>query len=378
MKPGDVGLQPIQPAIPGEPAGDPQLADRQPGRHDRGGDVTDGEVGRLEDRPGQLRPTVSQGQPDERAAGRRVPDRRPLAGQVGQEDEPVGGRADRQRLGDQPRGRRRRRGPGPTREASRGPCRWRSSRRRGTSARGSGPPPRRPPGPRPDGPCRRRSRRSSHRCRWRRRARAAPRRGSWRARRPSPPRPGSRRAARARPPARRGAGRGPSPIGPGAASRSTRSPVVAARSRSGWTRPGRSVSAATPDRRRAIHSQLARYQRAPPATAGSCRSAQRALGRMPRTQPLSPVASARAVSSSPARVSSQVSAGSDRSTRRVGRHEGRTLPVGADPLDDHRSGRRAGARRSSSGWRPTSPPGPAPRHPTRRRSRSGRRPGRGR
>ena len=90
--------------------------------------------------------------------------------------------------------------------------------------------------------------------------------------------------------------------------RSTASPVRAIDAGCGWTCPGRLVSAATPDSRRATHSQLARYQRAPDATDGRWRCAQSALGRIPRTQPASPVSAARAASSAAARVSSQVTA----------------------------------------------------------------------
>ena len=90
-------------------------------------------------------------------------------------------------------------------------------------------------------------------------------------------------------------------------------PVRDAIVRSGWTCPGRLVSAATPVSRSPTHSQLARCQRASASAPRSWRSTHSAFGRMPRTQPPSPVAASRSASSRPERVSSQVIA------RRTGR-----------------------------------------------------------
>ena len=74
-KPVTSALSRLRPGSRGQPAGHAQLAHRDPGGHDRGGDVAQREVGGLEDRPGEMRPPVTEGQPDEGSPGGRVPDR---------------------------------------------------------------------------------------------------------------------------------------------------------------------------------------------------------------------------------------------------------------------------------------------------------------
>src|SRR5512132_2227821 len=63
----------------GGAARDANLVDSQPGRHNRGGDVTQRKGGCLEDGTNQVRPLMREGEADEGPAGEWVPDGRALA-----------------------------------------------------------------------------------------------------------------------------------------------------------------------------------------------------------------------------------------------------------------------------------------------------------
>src|SRR6185369_17652991 len=91
---------------PCRPAADAHRPDLRPGREDRLGDVADRKGRGLEDRPREVAPTVSEGEPDERAARGRVPERRALAGEIRQEDDAVRAGRNRASLLDQGRGGR--------------------------------------------------------------------------------------------------------------------------------------------------------------------------------------------------------------------------------------------------------------------------------
>ena len=73
--------------------------------------------------------------------------------------------------------------------------------------------------------------------------------------------------------------------------------------------PGTCGAAATPVRRNASHSQVARYQRVRAAMSGSWRSSHSAAGSGPSAQPRMPVAAASSSASAVARVSRNVMAG---------------------------------------------------------------------
>ena len=264
---GHVGLDRVPERAPGRAAADPHLGDPDAGRQHRRRDVADGQRRRLDDRPGDVAAAVPEGQPGEDAARLRVPDRRPLAGEVRQEDEAVGAGRGRRGLGQERLGRDRaaedrRRG------TSRAPGPWRPSRPRRCTARPAAPASRTRPGPRAAGPSRRRTRRPTRPGRRRRRAPAARPRGSSRRRRRSRRRPGSRAAARGH--RRRSSvsaadDRRPSPTGGG--SRSAGTPAAATSAGSGTTWSGTSGPAATPVSRNASHSQVERYQQVAAATA---------------------------------------------------------------------------------------------------------------
>ena len=195
VEPRHVGLDRVPERAPGRAAADAHLGDGHAGGEHRRGDVADRQRGRLDDRAGDVAAAVREGQTGEHAARLRVPDRRPLAGEVRQEDEAVGAGWRRGRLGQERLGRDRaaedvRRG------TSRAPGRSPPSRPRRCTARRAAPASRTRPGPRRAGPSRRRTRRPTRPGRRRRPARADRPRGSSRRRRPSRRRRGCPAGAR--------------------------------------------------------------------------------------------------------------------------------------------------------------------------------------
>ena len=88
-EPGDVGLDLVPGLAPRRARRRPASRDPDARREHRLGDVADRERAGLEDRAYEMPSAVGQRQPDERARSQRVPDRRPLAGEVRQEDDAV-------------------------------------------------------------------------------------------------------------------------------------------------------------------------------------------------------------------------------------------------------------------------------------------------
>ena len=97
----DVGFDPVPCIVPGGPAGHDEGVDPHARLEDRRRDVAEGEGRGLEDGPRQVRAAVRERQSHERAPRRGIPDRRALAGEVGQEEQPVGTRADAGRFRDE-------------------------------------------------------------------------------------------------------------------------------------------------------------------------------------------------------------------------------------------------------------------------------------
>ena len=85
----DVGLDPRPGVARRTTAGEPELADRRAGRGQRFRHRTHRERRAFQDRASQLGAAVGQREPDERAACRFVEQRRPLAREVRQEQEPA-------------------------------------------------------------------------------------------------------------------------------------------------------------------------------------------------------------------------------------------------------------------------------------------------
>ena len=101
LEPRHVGLDGVPERTSGGPAADAHLGDLDAGREHRLCDVADRQRRGLDDRPGDMATAVGKRQTGKHAAGLTVPDRRPLAGEIRQEDEAVRARWRCRRLDEQ-------------------------------------------------------------------------------------------------------------------------------------------------------------------------------------------------------------------------------------------------------------------------------------